>query len=167
MTIRLLAPAVLVFAVVIGLAVTAGGDATSSGPPLPDLSIERLDVDGQFALASLADAERPTLLGFWAPWCGTCNHEAPAIGQLAAEAGDELTVVAIGGRDLPASGRAFVERHALRTPIVLFDEPLEVWSAYTIPGQPAGVLLDRRGREHGRWLGAFDPAEVLAVARAL
>jgi len=35
------------------------------------------------------------------------------------------------------------------------------------PGQPAGILLDREGRERGRWLGAFDTAEVLAAARAL
>ena len=50
---------------------------------------------------------------------------------------------------------------------MFFDEPMKVWQAYRIPGQPGAVLLDRNGRERDRWLGAFDPAEVLAAARAL
>ena len=50
---------------------------------------------------------------------------------------------------------------------MLFDEPMAAWNAYAIPGQPAAVLLDRSGRERGRWLGAFDTAEVLDAARAL
>jgi thiol-disulfide isomerase/thioredoxin len=102
---------------------------------------------------------------FWAPWCEVCSHEAPAIEQLAASARDELTVIAIGGRDKAANGPAFVTRHRLRTPTVLFDEPMAAWQAYRIPGQPAAVLLDRAGRERGRWLGPFDNAEVLAATR--
>jgi hypothetical protein len=74
-------------------------------------------------------------------------------------------VLAIGGRDQAANGRAFVARHRLRSPTVVFDEPMAAWNAYAIPGQPAAVLRDRSGRERGRWLGAFDTAEVLAAAR--
>jgi hypothetical protein len=76
-------------------------------------------------------------------------------------------VIAIGGRDRAANGPAFVARHKLRTPTVLFDEPMAAWDAYGIPGQPAAVLLDRDGHERGRWLGAFDTREVLAAARDL
>jgi hypothetical protein len=54
--------------------------------------------------------------------------------------------LAIGGRDDAANGPVFVERHDLRTPTIVFDEPMAVWEAYAIPGQPAGVLLDREGR---------------------
>ena len=95
------------------------------------------------------------------------NHEAPAIERLASGSADELAVVAIGGRDETANGPAFVRRHGLRTPTILFDEPMAAWEAYAIPGQPAGILLDREGRERSRWLGAFDPADVLVAARAL
>ena len=104
---------------------------------------------------------------FWAPWCEIRNHEAAAIQRLAADARGELAVVAIGGRDDAANGPAFVARHKLHTPTVLFDEPMSAWNAYGIPAQPAAVLLDRSGRERGRWLGAFNTAEVLAAARAL
>jgi hypothetical protein len=50
---------------------------------------------------------------------------------------------------------------------LLFDEPMAAWSAYGIPGEPAGVLLDRSGHERRRWLGAFDTGEVLEAARSL
>jgi thiol-disulfide isomerase/thioredoxin len=169
---RLIAPLVLLAAVGVALALTAGGDratgdADTAGPAVPDLSVARLDGSGDFALAQLAQAETPTLLWFWAPWCEVCNHEAPAIERLAADARGEIAVVAIGGRDQAANGPAFVARHRLRTPTILFDEPMAAWQAYAIPGQPAGVLLDRDGRERGRWLGAFDPSDVLAAAQAL
>jgi thiol-disulfide isomerase/thioredoxin len=169
---RLLAPLVLLAAVGAALALTAGDDATSGKEPapestLPQLSITRLDGEGKFAFARLASAPMPTLLWFWAPWCDVCNHEAPAIERLAARARGELAVVAIGGRDQAANGPAFVARSRLHTPTVLFDEPMAAWNAYGIPGQPVGVLLDRDGRERGRWLGAFDPADVLAAAQAL
>lgn len=169
---RLIAPVLLVAAVGITLVVTAGGGretggAAAPGPTVPDVAIARLDGGGDFALGQLTRAEKPTLLWFWAPWCEVCNHEAPAIERLASGASDDLTVIAIGGRDDAANGPAFVNRHKLRTPTILFDEPMAAWEAYAIPGQPAGILLDREGRERGRWLGAFETAEVLAAARAL
>ena len=126
-----------------------------------------MDGEGEFALATLADADTPTLLWFWAPWCPVCNGEAPKIEQMAADARDDLAVIAIGGRDQAANGPAFVERHGLRSPMLLFDEPMAAWEAYRIPGQPVAVLLDRDGQEIRRWLGPFEPAEALTAARAL
>jgi thiol-disulfide isomerase/thioredoxin len=169
---RLVAPLVLLAAVGVALVLSSGGgrapgDAETPGPAVPALSVARLDGGGEFALSRLAAAKTPTLLWFWAPWCEVCNHEAPAIERLAAEARGELAVVAIGGRDQVANGPAFVARHLLRSPTVLFDEPMAAWNAYAIPGQPAAVLLDRSGHERRRWLGAFDTAEVLDAARSL
>ena len=168
---RLVVPLVALVAVAAALALTAGrggstgGDAP--GTPVPALEIARLDGSGDFALTELSSAETPTLLWFWAPWCEICNLEAPKIERLAAQARGELAVVAIGGRDEAANGPAFVEEHGLRSPTVLFDEPMVAWSAYRIPGQPGAVLLDREGRERGRWLGAFDTRLALEAARAL
>ena len=102
-------------------------------------------------LSRLATSETPTLLWFWAPWCSICSEEAPAIERLAAEAGAELSVIGIGGRDDAANGPEFVARHGLRTPTMLFDESMATWETYRIVGQPGAVLLDRDGRERGRW----------------
>ena len=166
---RLIAPLVLLAVVAAALLLTRGdeGEPDAPGRAVPDVSVARLGGGEDFALGTLASATEPTLLWFWAPWCEVCNREAPAIERLSAEAGGELDVIAIGGRDRAANGPAFVARHALRGPTVLFDEPMAAWGAYAIPGQPAGVLLDTAGRERRRWLGAFDTGEVLAAARAL
>jgi len=169
---RLIAPLALVVIVVVALVATVGdggatGDPEAVGPAVPQLSVPRLDGDGEFELARLASSESPTLLWFWAPWCEVCNSEAPKIEQLAAQAKGELAVVAIGGRDDATNGPAFVEQHGLRSPTVVFDEAMTAWRAYRIPGQPGAVLLDRDGRERGRWLGAFDTQLALDAARSL
>ncbi len=158
---RLIVPVILVVVVGLALVLTRGsgpgtGDVGTPGPVVPGLSVPRLDGEGEFALSRLASSETPTLLWFWAPWCPICGEEAPAIERLAADAGAELSVVAIGGRDHAANGPEFVARHGLRTPTMLFDESMAVWRAYRIVGQPGAVLLDRAGRERGRWSGPFD-----------
>ena len=165
-----IAGALLLVAAVGVLLAGRGADSTESaaaGRAVPEVQLQRLDGGEPFALSRLASASTPTLLWFWAPWCEVCNAEAPSIERMASGADERLAVVAIGGRDDAANGPAFVERHRLRTPTMLFDEPMTVWSAYAIPGQPAAVLLDRDGIERRRWLGPFDPADVLQAADAL
>ena len=164
----------LIFAAVVVAALiwTSGDEPMRPGdrrpePAAPALSVTRLDGDGTFDLAQLSSAQTPTLLWFWAPWCEVCNAEAPAIQRLAETGRDELTVVAIGGRDDLANAPGFVARHRLRTPTLLFDESMAVWRAYRIPGQPGAVLLDRNGRERARWLGPFDTDLALEAARTL
>jgi thiol-disulfide isomerase/thioredoxin len=166
---RLIAPLAVVAIVVAVLVATAGGGGATgdSAAPVPRLNVPRLDGGGDFALTRLASSESPTLLWFWAPWCEICNQEAANIERLAVEARNDLTVVAIGGRDDAANGPAFVARHGLRTPTVLFDESMAAWEAYRIPGQPGAVLLDRDGRERARWSGPFDTSAALDEARAL
>src|SRR5215204_5265023 len=119
----LLAP--LLLAVIVGAALLLTSDnGRDEASTVPDVRIARMDGQGEFALETLSDAERPTLLWFWAPWCPVCNTEAPTIEQMAADTRDDLAVIAIGGRDEAANGPAFVEQHGLRTPMLLFDEPM-------------------------------------------
>jgi hypothetical protein len=78
-----------------------------------------------------------------------------------------LTVIAIDGHDKAANGPRIRDPPPTAHTTVLLDKPMAAWQAYRIPGQPAAVLLDRAGRERGRWLGPFDNAEVLAATRGL
>jgi thiol-disulfide isomerase/thioredoxin len=165
---RFVAPLVFVALVVGALVLTRGGgtgDKPEAAPPA--LTVTRIDGSGEVALAQAASAEMPTLLWFFAPWCPVCDGEAPKIQQLAEQARGKLEVVAIGGRDELANAPEFAARHGLATPTMLFDESMQVWEHYRIPGQPAAVLLDRTGRERQRWLGPFDPNLALEAAETL
>jgi thiol-disulfide isomerase/thioredoxin len=162
---RLAAALIFVAVVVAALALTVRGDDEAAATAVPALTVTRLDDRGQYELTQLNATDKPTLLWFWAPWCPVCNEEAPKIQQLA-ERG-ELDVVAIGGRDDLANAPAFVTEHGLTAPTLLFDESMQVWEHYRIPGQPGAVLLDTEGRERGRWIGAFDPNLAVEAAQSL
>jgi thiol-disulfide isomerase/thioredoxin len=152
--------------VLIAVLTLAACGAKEDEPQVPRMSVERLDGNGQFALARLESSSSPTLLWFWAPWCEYCNAEAPSIERLAADGRGELEVVAIGGDDDPERGVEFAALHRLRTPTLLFDEKTASFDAYRIRSIPTAVLLDEDGREVKRWHGGFDPAEALDAARA-
>ncbi len=76
-----------------------------------------------------------------------------------------MRVVAIGGRDELSAARDFIRRHALRTPILTFDNDDKVWAAYRVNAQPTAILLDRTGTEQAHWFGALNDRDVLNAAQ--
>jgi thioredoxin 1 len=43
--------------------------------------------------AEVLEADKPTLVDFWAPWCGPCRMVAPVLEEIAGERGEELQIV--------------------------------------------------------------------------
>jgi thioredoxin 1 len=64
------------------------------------------DVTDQTFEAEVINADVPTLVDFWAPWCGPCRMVAPIVEELAGEYEGRVKFVKLNTDENPAvSGR--------------------------------------------------------------
>ena len=135
--------AILALAVLMNL--SAPG-APASETPAP---ISLLDLEGTTVQLPDLTAGKPTLLVFWATWCGPCRAEIPRIKEAVRRFSDDgLAVLAVdpGIRDNLATVRIYAEHYKLSYP-VYFDPTQATRSAFDLIGTPTVILLDADGKE--------------------
>ncbi|MDA8229946.1 MAG: TlpA disulfide reductase family protein [Magnetospirillum sp.] len=138
--------------------------------PRPVAPLAIADAQGRAAgLDTLAG--KAVVLNLWASWCLPCLAELPALDRLAGGAApDGVAVMAVS---LDKGGAAAVDaaygRLGIRHLPVRLDAKWEVAEALAAPTLPTTLLLDRRGREVARYVGAarWDGPEALVLLRAL
>jgi thioredoxin 1 len=89
--------------------------------------------------ADVLKSSTPTLVDFWAPWCGPCKSIAPVLEELAKEFGGKLKVTKMNVDDNP------------RTP-----------SSYNVRGIP-NLVIFKDGKVVDQIVGAV-PKETLVAA---
>ncbi len=111
------------------------------------------------ALKSLSEYKgRVVLLNLWAPWCGPCVKELPALAALQkALPLDRFVVVPVDvGREGQAEAQAFLNTHSAGSLQTYVDSNAAVMRAFNAIGLPMTILIDKDGKEIGRAEGAPD-----------
>ncbi len=127
--------------------------AALSGTPAPAIPFVRSIGLGDGGAGSLAPGGEPTLINFWATWCGPCVDELPMIERFWKDHRDSgLDVVGVtklyDGPDADAEAqkiRDFLDGLGVTFPVVIADEDSPSHAAYGVESLPSSVLVDRHG----------------------
>lgn len=131
---------------------------------LPDIEVVDVASGDTVALRSLASADRPTLLWFWAPHCTFCIREAPDVLALAASHGDELQILGLGAQDDLGQAADFLETTGTGELDMVWDATGETWIHFGVTNQPTVVVVSPDGEVQATWFREFDEAGILAAA---
>ncbi|MFA6019315.1 MAG: TlpA disulfide reductase family protein [Rhodospirillales bacterium] len=116
------------------------------------------------AFQDAAGLERPlsafegkaVVINFWASWCLPCVVELPSIDRLKAAANAsrfDILAVSVDIKGRPAAETAF-RRFGIKNLEPFVDDRKHAVENLAIPFLPTTLLIDRQGREAGRYLGA-------------
>ncbi len=140
----------LVVALTLALVAACSGSAQPSpaAPGTGSSASNALD----FSSRTLAGAEfsgrslanKPAVLWFWAPWCSTCQAEAPTIAQAAAQHPD-VTFVGVAALDQVPAMNQFVSNYRLGGFTHLADTDTSVWRHFGVTAQPAFAFVAPNG----------------------
>ena len=127
--------------------------AALSGTTAPAIPFVRSVGLGDGGAGSLAPGGEPTLINFWATWCGPCVDELPMIERFWKDHRDSgLKVVGVtklyDGPDADAEAqqiREFLDGRGVTFPVVIADEDSPSHAAYGVESLPSSVLVDRHG----------------------
>lgn len=90
--------------------------------------------------AEVLEAEKPTLVDFYADWCGPCHAMSPVLENIAAER-PEINVVKV---DIDAS-QSLAARYSVRSiPLLILFEGGKIKSS-VLGARPKKALLDALG----------------------
>ena len=87
---------------------------------------------------------KPTVVVFWASWCGPCRQEAPEIASMARQRGAAINLLSVNAGEPLAVAQRAAKEMAIRWPVVM-DSDGSIQSLYNVSGIPLVVILDADG----------------------
>jgi cytochrome c biogenesis protein CcmG/thiol:disulfide interchange protein DsbE len=121
----------------------------------PAFTLDRLDRDGQLAVADLKG--KAVVVNFWASWCSPCRDEAPVLQKTYERYRDQgLVVLGVDVNDFRQDARRFMKRYGLSYPVV-YDGKGSTVGKWGVRGFPETFFVDRTGKLVGERIeGAVD-----------
>jgi thiol-disulfide isomerase/thioredoxin len=120
------------------LIVVQSADTSAQLPQFDAKTVDGKDFSGQ----SLAG--KPAVLWFWAPWCPTCQAEAPSVRRIA-YANPAVTFVGVAAEDQVPAMRDFISKYQLGFFTNLADVDASVGQRFGVTAQPAFAFVSAAG----------------------
>ncbi len=141
---------------------STGGDETqpTDFQAAPDFTLYTLDGTP----IKLSDFEgKPTVLNFWASWCGPCKMEMPDLEEAYLEYGDEINFLIVnltdGRSETVETAHAYIESQGYTFP-VYYDTDMGGAYTYGVSAIPVTFFIDADGNILAYYQGAMT-AEIL------
>ncbi len=119
---------------------TEDTEYTALGEIAPDIVVTDLEGNNKQLSEYFG---KPTIMVFWATWCGYCKDELPALEMLKEKYGDSINVLALNGGDSAEDIKDFMEEnnYTFETVMVGIEESIK-FDAQSIP---VTAILDSEG----------------------
>lgn len=119
---------------------TDDSGTAEEGKKAPDITVEKFDGTA----VSISDLEgKPTMIVFWATWCGYCVEEFPAVQKLKDNYGDKINILALNCGDTKEDAEEFINQsgYTFDNAMVDYDSSLK----YSADSIPVSVIIDKDG----------------------
>lgn len=110
-----------------------------------------------------APAGRPVLVNVWAWWCGPCRVELPVLAEVAARAGDRLTVLGVHADPNAAAGLDLLAELKVALPTVQDPQSVVATALGAPRAYPVTVLLRSDGTVAGVHAQPFTSVDDVAA----
>ena len=89
---------------------------------------------------------KPSVIWFWAPWCGICQNESAAMVAASQKYKSRINFIGVGALGNQAELQEFVTKTGTSVFTNIDDSSGAVWKRFGVIIQPTLVFVDRRGR---------------------
>lgn len=136
----------------------AGADAEKELMLAPDFTV----YDQAGNAVNLSDfVGKPTIVNFWASWCGPCKMEMPDFDEKYKELGEEIHFFMVnmtdGSQETIEKAAAFVEESGYSFP-VYYDTDMDAAMTYGVSSIPSTFFIDAEGNAVAWAQGMIDAA---------
>ena len=137
------------------------GQQTPQKVLAPDFTV--VDADGREV--KLSDFRgKPTVVNFWATWCGYCKQEMPTFEEVYQQYGDDINFLMIdiadGTQETVEKASAYIADNGYTFP-VYYDTQLDATMTYGAYSLPVTYFFDAEGYGIAQGRGALDKDALL------